>query len=1183
MGVRLFKATYRLDVSGKLQIMSVSDGIESTLGFEPQEILSSAVSLIDRIHPDDKDISDRLFSIETPRDSNTFNIRLRHADGKIRCFRGSYKKRTTKSGKVILDLKLQDAKSLWKNPRRQHISGNCKAMLDNTDDFIFFKDRNHVFTAASQNITAALDSERQGINLLGHTDYDLFPEEYADIYYRLEKQVFAGQPVASATHESPLGSGRMAWLDNRKYPIHDRNGKIIGLFGISREITRRVHAEQALRDREVFLKEAQEIAGLGNYVLDVRTGAWTSCEVLDRIFGIDRSYEHNVAGWTNLIHPEDCARMTAYLEEEVIGKGHSFNQEYRIVRQSDQARRWVCGLGRLESDVIGQPLTMRGTIQDITDRKLSELKLMESQELLRLLIENAPVSLSMFDREMHYLAISRRCRDDFGLGDREVIGHSHYEILPWLPDRIKDMHQRAMAGETVRSENDRFEKEDGTVIWGRSEVLPWRAGDGSIGGVILFTEDITERKQTMERLNLAASVFAQTSEGIIITDSRGTILEVNEAFTRISGYSRHEAIGENPRMVKSGRQSAEFYKDMWREITQKGHWSGEVWNRAKNGQEYAERLTISALRDATGETERYIALFSDITSAKEQECKLQQISLYDTLTGLPNRANLTTRLHKAMANAHLSERPLAIALMDLDNFSAVNDRYGHGVGDDFLKAIAQRMKASLRERDILARLAGDKFAIVLPDVADTESSWQVLNRIQKAVSDPVQLGGLSLEVSVSLGVTYFPQTEPVGADQLLRQADQALFLAKQQGKGRYHVFDPGHDRSVRDLHESTERIRQGLINHEFVLYYQPKVNMSTGEVLGVEALIRWQHPERGLVPPGEFLPIIEGHPIAIEVGRWVIDTALTQSERWHADGLLMPISVNIAPEQLQQPDFAGYLSNVLAAHPTVPPSSFELEILESTKFEDATRVSEVIRSCKKLGVSFALDDFGTGYASLTYLRRLPVDVLKIDQTFIRDMLEDAEDLTILEGVLGLANTFRCKVVAEGVETVEHGLMLLRLGCQVAQGYAIARPMPACSLPAWVSSWHPDPQWKNVLQFVPENRPVLYAGVEHRAWVVSIEDFVNEKRQNAPLLDKELCRFGSWLSSDALVDGQVVAKRGGLGGFRCIDTLHQKLHATAARILTHKIEGRRREALAGFAELHILREELSEKLNNLVQS
>jgi len=1049
----VFKASYCLDVSEQPLILAVGDDVEVTLGFTSHDLLSSAVSLIDRIHPHDADISERLFSAEAPLDSGSFNIRLRHHDGKICCLRGSYGKRAKRDGKVILQLKLQDAKSLWKNPRRQRMPANFKAMLVNTDDFIFFKDRNHVFTAASQNMAAALDPERQGISLLGQTDYDLFPEEYADIYYRLEKQVFAGQPVASAVHESPLADGRMAWFDNRKYPIYDRNGKIIGLFGVSREITRRVHAERALQ---------------------------------------------------------------------------------------------------------------------------------ENAKLLELLIENAPVSLSMFDRDMRYLAISRRCRKEFGIGDREVIGHSHYEVLPWLTDRFKVMHQRAMAGETLRSENDRFEKDDGTVIWGRSEVLPWRSGDGAIGGIILFTEDITERKQTMERLSLTASVFAQASEGIVITDSGGTILEVNEAFTRISGYSRDEAVGKNPRMLKSGRQSAEFYEEMWREIAQNGLWTGEVWNRAKNGQEYAERLTISALRDSTGKTERYLALFSDITSIKQQEHKLQQIALYDTLTGLPNRTNLTIRLHQAMANAHHNERRVAVILIDLDDFKIVNDRYGHSTGDELLCAIAQRMKATLRGGDTLARLSGDEFAVVLQDVVDAESGWHILNRVQKAASDPVQLGDLLLEVSASTGVTFFPQTEVVGADQLLRQADQALFLAKQEGKGQYHVFDPGHDRSVRDLHESTERIRQALINNEFVLYYQPKVNMFTGRVLGVEALIRWEHPERGLVPPGEFLPIIEGHPIAIEVGRWVMDTALTQSERWRADGLEIPIGVNIAPEQLQQAGFVGYLSFVLAAHPTVPPSGFELEVLESGEFEDAARVSEVIRDCKRLGVSFALDDFGTGYASLSYLRKLPVDVLKIDRSFVRDMLDDAEDLTILEGMLGLANTFRCKVVAEGVETIEHGLMLLRLGCEVAQGYAIARPMPGCDIAAWASSWHPDPQWKDVLPFGAEDRPVLYAGVEHRAWIVSIEDFVNGKRQHAPVLGNDQCRFGKWLRDGALVDGEVVARRGGSGGFRSIDTLHQNLHASAAEILTHKTEGRQREALAGFTELHTLRDELIEKLNNLVQ-
>jgi EAL domain-containing protein (putative c-di-GMP-specific phosphodiesterase class I) len=446
----------------------------------------------------------------------------------------------------------------------------------------------------------------------------------------------------------------------------------------------------------------------------------------------------------------------------------------------------------------------------------------------------------------------------------------------------------------------------------------------------------------------------------------------------------------------------------------------------------------------------------------------------------------------------------------------------------------------------------------------------------------VELGDRIFQVSISAGVTFFPQTEETDADQLLRQADQAMYQAKLEGRNRYHIFDPALDRSVRDRHESLERIRLALAANEFVLFYQPKVNMCTGSVLGAEALIRWLHPERGLLPPSEFLPVIEGHPIAVEIGKWVIESALIQMEKWRAEGIDVPVSVNIGADQLQQAEFVDVLSSLMAAHPTIAPHMLELELLESSAFRDMASTSEVIRACKRLGVSSALDDFGTGYASLTYLKRLPVDVLKIDQTFVRDMLEDPEDMAILEGMLALASAFRCQAVAEGVETVEHGLMLLRLGCQVAQGYGIARPMQARDFPAWASTWHPDPRWKNVLPFHLSNRPVLYAGVEHRAWIVAIEDFLNGKRHSAPALGLNQCRFGTWLRNEALIDGVVVPGRGGLLGFQCIDALHQKIHALAVEVLSLSGDGRKAEAMGRIAELHELRDDLLDKLNNLLQ-
>ena len=1303
----MVEATFDIALSDRPKVLSVSETVRALLGFGPEEFLSSEVLLADRIHPHDTDVAERLFSIETPHEPRTLNIRLRHADGSIRCVGGSYQRTESNERGVILHLRLQDARSLWKSRDRQNTPADLQAMLDNTDDFIFFKDRNHVFTSVSQSMTDAFGPARQGPSLLGLTDYDLLPEKYADIYYRLEEQVFAGVPVASEVHETQTANGSILWLDNRMYPINDRYGRITGLFGVSRDITNRMKAEQALRESEEALREAQMIAELGSYALDIGTGVWTSSDVMDALFGIGKDYPRTVVGWTDLIHPEDRVRMTTYLKEEVIRKGRPFNREYRIIRQNDQMGRWVWGLGRLEFGAEGQPLVMRGTIQDITERKLAEQGLRDSKKLLELLTEHAPVSLSMFDREMRYLAVSRRCRTDFGLGDREVIGHSHYEILPEIADNFKAIHRRALAGETIRSKDERYEKPDGTVLWGRSEVLPWRTGDDSIGGIILFTEDITERKESelalresrelfklfiqhapaalamldedlrylaasrrwledyglsgreiigrsyyevlpeipeswreshrramagesiqvdmdrleradggvqwlkravrpwrtgegaiggiviftedvtqakaaQDRLNITANVFAQAAEGIVITDASGSILEVNDAFMRITGYNRDEVLGKNPRILKSGHQSKGFYLDMWRDLKQTGRWSGEIWNRAKSGKVYAETLTIRALRDSSGNTERYLALFSDVTPIKEQEKKLEHISHHDALTGLPNRALFSKLLQNALTLARRSGRRVVIAYLDLDRFKAINDRHGRGVGDQFLAMVAQRIRRALRRDDTIAHLGGDEFAVVLPEGAEAEGTWKVLNRLLKAASEPLEIGERIFQVSISAGVTFFPQSEEIDADQLLSQANRAMYMAKLEGRNRYHIFDPALDRSTRDRLESRERISLALEADEFVLFYQPKVNMCTGAVLGAEALIRWLHPERGLLPPGEFLPDIEGHPIALEIGKWVIENALIQMEKWRAEGLDVRVSVNIGADQLQHVDFVDLLKSLLIAHPTIPPHNLELEVLESSAFRDVAAATEVILACKRLGVSSSLDDFGTGYASLTYLKRLPVDVLKIDQTFVRDMLEDPDDLAIIEGMLGLATAFRCDTVAEGVETVEHGLMLLRLGCQVAQGYGIARPMQARDFPAWAATWHPGPKWKDVLPFDATNRPVLYAGIEHRAWVTDIEDFLNGKRHSAPVLNINQCRLGNWLRSEALVDGVALPRRGGLLGFRNIDAMHQKIHALAAEILALNGDGRKDEAMSLLAKLNELRDDIFDKVNNLVQ-
>jgi diguanylate cyclase (GGDEF)-like protein/PAS domain S-box-containing protein len=572
-------------------------------------------------------------------------------------------------------------------------------------------------------------------------------------------------------------------------------------------------------------------------------------------------------------------------------------------------------------------------------------------------------------------------------------------------------------------------------------------------------ERTAELRANQERLRLAASVFTHAKEGIFIVDQRGHTLEINDAFTRITGYTREDVLGQDLRaLVHSGRQSEEFYERRRRILDETGEWSGEIWNRRKNGEVHPEQLTLNELLDEHGERQAVVGLFTDLTETKAHASQLEHIAHYDTLTGLPNRVLLADRLQQALGHSQRLQVPLAVAALDLDGFKAVNDAHGHDAGDALLTTLAQRMGEVLRNGDTLARTGGDEFVAVLLGSNDARHDFApVLGALLQAAAAETEVKGHALKVSASMGVTLYPQ-DNADVDGLLRHADQAMYLAKQAGKNRYHLFDIAHDAAVTTQRQSLEQIRRGLVAQEFVLHYQPKVNMVTGQVLGAEALIRWQHPERGLLPPGLFLPVIEDHPLSVDLGEWVIATALRQMAQWKQQGMDWAVSVNIGARQLQQENFATRLAALLAEHPCINPNQLELEILETSALEDVAWVSQVIHTCQALGVRFALDDFGTGYSSLTYLKRLPAETLKIDQSFVRDMLADRDDLSIVQTVIGLAAAFHRKVIAEGVETVAHGAALIPLGCELAQGYGIARPMPAQDFPTWAAHWQPDPSW-----------------------------------------------------------------------------------------------------------------------------
>jgi len=567
-----------------------------------------------------------------------------------------------------------------------------------------------------------------------------------------------------------------------------------------------------------------------------------------------------------------------------------------------------------------------------------------------------------------------------------------------------------------------------------------------------------ERREAEEKHNLASRIFNDTHEGILITASDGTIIDVNPTFTAITGYSREEALGNNPRMLSSGRQSSEFYTNMWQLIAEQGYWQGELWNRKKDGTLFAEMLTISALKDKANYTTNYISFFSDITTSKQQQEKLELMAHYDVLTKLPNRLLFADRFQQAVAHSKRTDTLVAICFLDLDDFKLVNDNYGHEMGNHLLIEVAKRIKNQIREEDTVSRQGGDEFTLLLTDITSLATCEQMLKRICYVVAQPFVINEQAFKISASIGVTLYP-TDKADLETLLRHADQAMYQAKITGRNRFTLFNAEEDLKLIEKNHRLEEIQNALVNNEFRLYYQPKVNMRTGEVFGAEALIRWLHPKEGLIPPLDFLPVIDGTDLEIEVGNWVLNQALQQLADWKKRGIVLEVSINVPSHQLLSSPFIDGLDNALAAHADVESKYLQLEVLESSALGDLDTIRTIITTCQDtLGIHVALDDFGTGYSSLTHMRKLPANIIKIDQSFVRDILSDPDDYAIIKGVIGLANAFNRQIIAEGVETSNHGLLLLKMGCELAQGYSISRPMPAEELPAWLKNYRANDEW-----------------------------------------------------------------------------------------------------------------------------
>jgi diguanylate cyclase (GGDEF)-like protein/PAS domain S-box-containing protein len=581
---------------------------------------------------------------------------------------------------------------------------------------------------------------------------------------------------------------------------------------------------------------------------------------------------------------------------------------------------------------------------------------------------------------------------------------------------------------------------------------PHRWSDEEVGVLRLVVSSFAqafERRRLDATLQMAATVFQNAQEAIFVVDRERRLVDANPTFSTVTGLAIGEVRGLPFAQLVSERHDPSVLESMWEGVAQHGFWRGELWHRRRDGDVRLLRLTLSAVRSGAPGVPQYVGVFSDVTRLREQAERLEQMAYHDALTKLPNRVLLADRLQQALAQGRRTGRLLAVCYMDLDHFKPVNDTYGHEAGDRLLVEMARRLTAALRADDTVARLGGDEFVVLLPGLQSMGECEMLVDRLLGCLAAPFAIGdGVQVTLTGSIGVRVVSSAggEP---EALLRDADQALYAAKEGGRGRAHYYDPELDRQLLTRRDRIAQISTGLQADEMALYYQPIVRLDSGTVVGVEALVRWDRRDLGLLPPSEWLGLIEDHELIGRVGAWAMGEALAQAARWHGAGYPVPVHVNVSALELRDPQFVERVREALARHAIVPPDRLRLEVVEAATMQDVTTVSQVMEAVAAMGVQFALDDFGTGYSSLTYLRRLPARSLKVDRTFVGQMLDKPEDRAIVQGVLGLAQAFDRQAIAEGVETHAHARALLKMGCSLGQGYGIAPPMPVGEMDEWL--------------------------------------------------------------------------------------------------------------------------------------
>lgn len=719
----------------------------------------------------------------------------------------------------------------------------------------------------------------------------------------------------------------------------------------------------------------------------------------------------------------------------------------RVAREmANEWRTFYIALGTSALVVVGLLTLSFLLLQNYRrEKRKNSLQRMELDNLWKFVVEGVGLGLWELDCETNRLRYSEQYRtlmklpanvenEDFTFWQSRV----HPDDLPGL---LQDL-ERHLAGQPGHFHvKFRYRVGDNDWHWILMQgLLLARSDSGKPQRMVGTAADITAEEEAAIQMRLAATVFAETSEAITITDATNRIIAVNPAFTQVTGYTAEEVMGKNPRILSSGRQDAGFYHRMWGELQRTGNWQGEIWNRDKRGRVYPEWLSITLVRDRAGEILRHVAIFSDITERKASEERIQHLAHFDHLTHLPNRLLLRDRLQQMIKVAQRNETKIALLFIDLDRFKNVNDTFGHNFGDKLLVEVGRRLVSSIRASDTVSRLGGDEFIVAMPDVASAHDAAMIATKIVQTISIPFTIDETEVRATCSIGVALFPD-DGDSIDLLMRNADISMYEAKQEGRSRVYFFTKELNERAAARARIEAAMRKGLGRGEFYLEYQPQFDTESRRLCGLEALVRWRHPEDGLIPPGRFIPVAEETGVIVPLGEEILRLACRQIRAWRADGLQVPVvGLNISAAQLNAEDFIEHLRAVFAEE-QAQGSWFDMEITETALVKSGAEPDEHINQLKELGCSVSIDDFGTGYSSMLYLRRFKVDKIKIDQGFVRDMHNDASNAAICSAIISMARSLSMRTIAEGVEVEAEYQFLKQLGCNEIQGYFFARPLP----------------------------------------------------------------------------------------------------------------------------------------------